>query len=207
MFPPSGGAETVVTADEGVRGGKTIPLKATVDEAVEGCECVRRVMVATRTGANVPMVADRDLRLEEVIECVCVMMTCCYSPPPPPQEMSKEASECAPVPLDSEDPLFMLHTSGSTGKPKGILHTQAGYLLMAGLTQQVHTHTYSSSSCSLSSTLSMCLTIILRMYLHVWQTLVGSLVTPMLCMVHSVMEVPLYCLRALLCTLIPVSSN
>ena len=69
----------MVTADEGVRGGKTIPLKATVDEAVEGCECVRRVMVATRTGANVPMVADRDLRLEEVIVCVCVMMTCCYS--------------------------------------------------------------------------------------------------------------------------------
>ena len=150
---------------------------------------------------------DRDLRLEEVIECVCVMMTCCYFSSPPPQEMSKEASECAPVPLDSEDPLFMLYTSGSTGKPKGILHTQAGYLLMAGLTQQVHTHTYSSSSCSLSSTLSMCLTIILRMYLHVWQTLVGSLVTPMLCMVHSVMEGPLYCLRALLCTLIPVSSN
>ena len=72
-------------------------------------------------------------------------MCVCYDDPlslsPPPQEMSKEASECAPVPLDSEDPLFMLYTSGSTGKPKGILHTQAGYLLMAGLTQQVHTHT------------------------------------------------------------------
>ena len=137
----SAGAETVVTADEGVRGGKTIPLKATVDEAVEGCECVRRVMVATRTGANVPMVADRDLRLEEVIECVCVCCDDLLLLSPPPQEMSKEASECAPEPLDSEDPLFMLYTSGSTGKPKGILHTQAGYLLMAGLTQQVHTPT------------------------------------------------------------------
>ena len=71
IFSISAQAETVVTADEGVRGGKTIPLKATVDEAVEGCECVRRVIVATRTGANIPMVAERDLRLEEVMsECV-----------------------------------------------------------------------------------------------------------------------------------------
>ena len=117
----------------------------------------------------------------------------------PSQEMSKEASVCDPVPLDSEDPLFMLYTSGSTGKPKGILHTQAGYLLMAGLTQQVLTYILFpsahlialslSSSLSLSLllplslspslslllspslSLSMYLTIVLVMYLRVWLTL------------------------------------
>ena len=80
MLTPPQLEQTVVTADEWSEGTVRPSLyKATVDEAVEGCECVRRVMVATRTGANVPMVADRDLRLEEVIVCVCVMMTCCYS--------------------------------------------------------------------------------------------------------------------------------
>ena len=110
-------AETVITADEGVRGGKIIPLKQTVDNAITGCECVKRVLVATRTGANVPMVPDRDYKLEELI--------------------AVESTECPPEPMNSEDPLFMLYTSGSTGKPKGILHTQAGYLLYTGLTQQV----------------------------------------------------------------------
>ena len=110
-------AETVITADEGVRGGRTIPLKGTVDTALKESPCVKRVLVATRTGAAVPMVAGRDHRLEEL--------------------MKEESTECPPVPMDSEDPLFMLYTSGSTGKPKGILHTQAGYILYTGLTQQV----------------------------------------------------------------------
>ena len=110
-------AETVITADEGVRGGKTIPLKNTVDAAVSNSPCVKRVLVATRTGADVPMVPNRDYRLEELIK--------------------GQSTDCPPEPLDSEDPLFMLYTSGSTGKPKGILHTQAGYLLYTGLTNQV----------------------------------------------------------------------
>ena len=110
-------AETVITADEGLRGGKTIPLKQTVDEAVCDCPCVKRVLVATRTGADVPMVSGRDYQLEDL--------------------MKGESKECPPEPLSSEDPLFMLYTSGSTGKPKGIVHTQAGYLLYAGLTHQV----------------------------------------------------------------------
>ena len=107
----------MITADEGVRGGKTIPLKNTVDAAVSNSPCVKRVLVATRTGADVPMVPNRDYRLEELIE--------------------GQSTDCPPEPLDSEDPLFMLYTSGSTGKPKGILHTQAGYLLYAGLTHEV----------------------------------------------------------------------
>ena len=81
------------------------------------CPCVKRVLVATRTGTNVPMTPNRDYKLEELIET--------------------QSTQCTPEPLDSEDPLFMLYTSGSTGKPKGILHTQAGYLLYTGLTHQV----------------------------------------------------------------------
>ena len=107
----------MITADEGVRGGKTIPLKETVDAAVKDCPCIKRVLVAAQTGAPVSMVAGRDYKLEEL--------------------MKEESTECPPQPMDSEDPLFMLYTSGSTGKPKGILHTQAGYILYTGLTQQV----------------------------------------------------------------------
>ena len=107
----------MITADEGIRGGKIIPLKQTVDKAVDDCPCIKRVLVATRTGADVSMTPNRDYRLEELIKT--------------------QSTHCPPEPLDSEDPLFMLYTSGSTGKPKGILHSQAGYLLYAGLTHEV----------------------------------------------------------------------
>ncbi|KAL3874415.1 hypothetical protein ACJMK2_037432 [Sinanodonta woodiana] len=108
-------AETVITADQGLRGGKKIELKKTVDTAVSLSDCVKRVFVYQRTGADVPM-GKLDLRLEK--------------------EMEKESSECKPEVLDSEDILFMLYTSGSTGKPKGITHSQAGYLLYANVTMK-----------------------------------------------------------------------
>lgn len=113
------GAKVLVTADQGVRGGKRIPLKATVDTALSECSKVQKVLVMKRTGAEVPMVAGRDEWLEEVMEGV--------------------ASDCPPVMVDSEHPLFLLYTSGSTGKPKGICHSSAGYLLYSMVT---HRHVF-----------------------------------------------------------------
>ncbi|KAG9344500.1 hypothetical protein JZ751_011170 [Albula glossodonta] len=107
--------KAVITCNQGVRGGRVIDLKATVDTAVKTCPSVQHVFVAQRTDNSVPMTR-LDIPLEE--------------------EMLKESPECAPVVMDSEDMLFMLYTSGSTGKPKGIVHTQAGYLLYAALTHQ-----------------------------------------------------------------------
>jgi acetyl-CoA synthetase len=104
----------VVTADEGVRGGKKIPLKANVDAALAQCPSVKSVIVVERTGGNVPMVAGRDHAYAEL--------------------RAAAASECAPEPMNAEDPLFILYTSGSTGKPKGVLHTTAGYLLWVAMT-------------------------------------------------------------------------
>ncbi|XP_071963737.1 acetyl-coenzyme A synthetase 2-like, mitochondrial isoform X2 [Antedon mediterranea] len=110
------GAETVITTDQGVRGGKIIELKRTVDEAVDKCPTVKRVFVSKRTGAeDVPM-SSIDISLEEA--------------------MSSESTECTPEVMSSEDLLFMLYTSGSTGAPKGLAHTQAGYLLYTSLTHQ-----------------------------------------------------------------------
>ncbi|XP_064565684.1 acetyl-coenzyme A synthetase 2-like, mitochondrial isoform X3 [Zonotrichia leucophrys gambelii] len=109
------GCKAVITYNQGVRGGRTIELKATVDEAVKNCPSIKHVFVAQRTDNKVHM-GDRDIPLEE--------------------EMSKADSVCPPEPMDSEDVLFMLYTSGSTGKPKGIVHTQAGYLLYAALTHK-----------------------------------------------------------------------
>jgi acetyl-CoA synthetase len=99
----------VVTADEGVRGGKIIPLKANVDAALMQCPSVDTVIVVARTGANVPMLAGRDVAYAEARAAV--------------------SPDCPPEPMGAEDPLFILYTSGSTGKPKGVLHTTAGYLL------------------------------------------------------------------------------
>jgi len=104
----------VITADEGVRGGKTIPLKANVDEALEDCSCVESVIVVRRTGGAVGMTAGRDHWYHELRETV--------------------AEDCQAEEVGAEDPLFILYTSGSTGKPKGVLHTSAGYLLWAAMT-------------------------------------------------------------------------
>uniref|UniRef100_H3D771 Acetyl-coenzyme A synthetase n=1 Tax=Tetraodon nigroviridis TaxID=99883 RepID=H3D771_TETNG len=107
--------KAVITCNEAVRGGRLIPLKATVDAAVRSCPTVRHVFVSQRTEKQCVM-GELDVPLEE--------------------EMGRQSAECAAEPLDSEDLLFLLYTSGSTGKPKGIVHTQAGYLLYASLTHQ-----------------------------------------------------------------------
>jgi acetyl-CoA synthetase len=107
----------VITADEGIRGGKKVPLKANVDQALSspGTETVQHVLVVKRTGSNVAMYG-RDQWYHEVVD--------------------RQPDECAPVAMDAEDPLFILYTSGSTGKPKGVLHTTGGYLVYASLTHE-----------------------------------------------------------------------
>ena len=101
----------VITADEGLRGGKKVPLKANVDKALEGCPDVKNTLVIKRTGVDISWNSSRDVWYEEA---------------------SKEvAATCEVEPMDAEDPLFILYTSGSTGKPKGVLHSTAGYLLGA----------------------------------------------------------------------------
>ncbi len=109
-------AVAVITADQGVRGGKVIPLKRTVDEAVVPCQTVRHVFVTKRTGATVPFFPPRDVDLDEA--------------------MKRQRPYCPATPVDAEDTLFLLYTSGSTGRPKGIAHTTAGYLLYTSLTHQ-----------------------------------------------------------------------
>ncbi|GMG85845.1 acetate--CoA ligase [Biformimicrobium ophioploci] len=103
----------VITADEGVRGGRTIPLKQNVDKALATCPNVHSVLVVKRTGGDIGWHADRDIWYHELVD--------------------KQSTECAPESMGAEDPLFILYTSGSTGKPKGVLHTTGGYLLMAAM--------------------------------------------------------------------------
>ena len=101
----------VITADEGLRGGKKVPLKLNVDEALKGCPNVKSTLVIKRTSEDIPWDENRDIWYEE---------------------LSKDVeTTCDPEPMDSEDPLFILYTSGSTGKPKGVLHSTAGYLFGA----------------------------------------------------------------------------
>ena len=101
----------VVTADEGLRGGKKVPLKLNVDEALKGCPNVKSTLVIKRTGSDILWDDNQDFWYEELSKNV--------------------ETSCVPEPMDSEDPLFILYTSGSTGKPKGVLHSTAGYLLGA----------------------------------------------------------------------------
>jgi acetyl-CoA synthetase len=106
----------VVTADEGVRGGRPIPLKKNTDEALKKCKGDEKVLVVRRTGSPVPWTGGRDIWLHE--------------------ELVKVSADCPPEEMGAEDPLFILYTSGSTGKPKGVLHTSGGYLVYAALTHQ-----------------------------------------------------------------------
>ena len=110
-------SKLVITADEGIRGGKRIPLKLNVDAALAHCPGVEKVLVVTRTGASVPLTAGRDVVYETAA--------------------AKASIYCTPEPMNAEDPLFILYTSGSTGKPKGVLHTTGGYLVWAAWTHEV----------------------------------------------------------------------
>jgi acetyl-CoA synthetase len=107
----------VITADEGLRGGKKVPLKANVDQALQACPSVKATIVVKRTGGNVAMQSGRDFWYHE--------------------EIAKVSKDCKPEEMNAEDPLFILYTSGSTGKPKGVLHTTGGYLVYAALTHQL----------------------------------------------------------------------
>jgi acetyl-CoA synthetase len=110
-------SKLVITADEGLRGGRKIPLKANVDEALKAAPGVQTVLVVTRTGAEVAMQKGRDFVYE--------------------REAAAAHDACEPEPMKAEDPLFILYTSGSTGKPKGVLHTTAGYLFWAAFTHEM----------------------------------------------------------------------
>ncbi|WP_420471654.1 acetate--CoA ligase [Brevundimonas sp. FT23042] len=110
------GSRVVITADEGVRGGKRIPLKANVDAALEKV-AVDKVLMITHTGAEAPIVEGRDVRYETA--------------------KAAASDDCPCEPMNAEDPLFILYTSGSTGKPKGVLHTTGGYLFWASWTHEL----------------------------------------------------------------------
>lgn len=108
--------QIVITADEGVRGGKAIPLKANVDRALQHCPDVHTCLVVERTSGKIDWIEDRDLWYQSAIESV--------------------TADCPAQTMDAEDPLFILYTSGSTGKPKGVMHTTGGYLLMAAMSHK-----------------------------------------------------------------------
>lgn len=106
--------QTLITADEGVRGGKTVSLKANADKALASCPNVHTCLVVKRTGGDIAWQEDRDIWYHASVDAA--------------------DSHCAPESMDAEDPLFILYTSGSTGKPKGVLHTTGGYLLQSAMT-------------------------------------------------------------------------
>jgi len=107
----------LITADEGLRAGRRVPLKQNADKALERCPAVKTVLVVRRTGGAIPWVEGRDHWYHEEIQTV--------------------SAECPPEVMDAEDPLFFLYTSGSTGKPKGVVHTTGGYLVYTSLTHQL----------------------------------------------------------------------
>ncbi len=107
---------TLITADEGIRGGKTVPLKANAEAALESCPNVTTVLTVRRTGRDVPWREGRDIWYHELVE--------------------SQSADCEPEHMGAEDPLFILYTSGSTGKPKGVQHGTAGYLLQAAVTHK-----------------------------------------------------------------------
>jgi len=109
-------SEVVITADEGVRGGRKIPLKANTDAAADRAGGVKKILVVRRTGAPVNMRKGRDIAYDEIAKTV--------------------PADCPCAEMDAEDPLFILYTSGSTGKPKGVLHTTGGYLVYVAMTHQ-----------------------------------------------------------------------
>ena len=106
----------IITSDEGVRGGKSIPLKANVDEALTKCPTIEKCIVVKHTGGDIGWVDGRDVWYHEA--------------------MADAAPDCAPEEMNAEDPLFILYTSGSTGKPKGVLHSTGGYMVYASMTHQ-----------------------------------------------------------------------
>ncbi|MDA9095513.1 acetate--CoA ligase [Porticoccaceae bacterium] len=105
--------QVVITADEGVRGGKSVPLKVNADKALESCPNVHTCLVVKRTGGNINWTENRDIWYQDAIQVV--------------------SADCPAEIMDAEDPLFILYTSGSTGKPKGVMHTTGGYLLMVAM--------------------------------------------------------------------------
>ncbi len=110
-------SDFIITADEGKRGGRTVPLKANTDRAIElSGDQIKRCIVVQHTGAEANMVAGRDVYYHDLI--------------------GAQSADCPPEPMNAEDPLFILYTSGSTGKPKGVLHTTGGYLVYASMTHQ-----------------------------------------------------------------------
>jgi len=106
----------VITADEGLRGGRKVPLKANADAALKSCPSVKKMLVVKRTGGNVAWEAGRDIWWHD--------------------EAASVSADCPAAEMSAEDPLFILYTSGSTGKPKGVLHTSGGYLVFASMTHQ-----------------------------------------------------------------------
>ena len=110
------GAKVVVTADEGLRGGRPVPLKANADKALEKCDPNVKCLMVHRTGGNVNFVHGRDYWLHQLT--------------------AEAPVDCPPEPMSAEDPLFILYTSGSTGKPKGVLHSSGGYLVYASMTHE-----------------------------------------------------------------------
>ena len=106
----------VITADEGLRGGRPVPLKANTDAALESCPDCNKVVVVRRTGSDIGWVDGRDVWYHEA--------------------MADASADCPPEEMNAEDPMFILYTSGSTGKPKGVLHTTGGYMVYASMTHQ-----------------------------------------------------------------------